>query len=141
MTIWDAVGAVRPPPAPRGDRQRLSDSCSALLAQTRSQEYTLVEAPAPGALRLQAAITHGATSPTALAFAGESTLEVKIQDAHTGAWLAAEADRRVGGTHLFDTEVCNARGDVHNRLACWADAAVYRLCVARGGAACVTPNA
>jgi Protein of unknown function (DUF3313) len=75
------------------------------------------------------------------AFAGEITLEVKIQDAHTGELLAAEADRRVGGTKLFDTEVFNAWGDVHNRLACWADAAVYRLCVVRGGANCVKPKA
>ena len=120
-----------------------TDANAALVQDTSrlgalSQDYTLVEEPTPGTLRLQAAITHGEASRTALAFvskaiqqarlanvlwtfgsgkpafAGEITLEVKVQDAHIGALLAAEADRRVGGTNLFGKEVFNAWGDVHN---------------------------
>jgi hypothetical protein len=55
--------------------------------------------------------------------------------------LAAGADRRVGGTNLFDKEVFNSWGDVKNSLEFWADASVYRLCVLRGGANCVKPKA
>ena len=75
------------------------------------------------------------------AFAGEVTIEFKVHDAQTGALLAAGADRRVGGTKLFDKEVFNAWGDVKNSLEFWADASVYRFCVLRGGTRYVKPKA
>jgi hypothetical protein len=68
VTIWEEAGTEHSPEA-REDLQRLADGFSALLAQKLSQDYTLVEHPAPGTLRLQAAITHGEASRTALAFA------------------------------------------------------------------------
>jgi hypothetical protein len=64
VTIWRPT--AERVPAPRGAWQRRADGYSALPARTRSREYTLVEAPAPGTPRLQAAVTPGEAPRTAL---------------------------------------------------------------------------
>lgn len=149
----------------REDLQRLADSFYNTLHQKLSKDYRIIAKPTPGAMRIQAAITHGEKSTLALtfaskavwqlqavntlwtgfsgkpAFAGEVTVEFKVQDAHTGELLAAGVDRRVGGQQLFEKEVLNSWGDVKNSLEFWADATVYRLCVLRGDANCVEPRA
>jgi len=164
VTIWDDP-ANRLSPEQREDLQRLVDSFYDSLYLKLAKDYAMVEKPAPGAMRVQAAITHGEESRTGLAFAskaipqlrlpnalwtlgngkpafaGEVTIEVIVKDAQTGELLAAGADRRVGGTNLFDKEVFNSWGDVKNSLEFWADASVYRLCLLRGGANCVKPKA
>jgi hypothetical protein len=124
----------------------------------------MVEAPAPDAMRIQAAITHAEKGVTELtlvskvipqarlanllwtfasgkpAFAGEATIEFIVKDAQTGELLSAGVDRRVGGTNLFDKEVINSWGDVRNIFEFWTDDAVYRLCVLRGGTNCIKPK-
>lgn len=164
VTVWDDP-AHRLSPEQREGLQRLVDSFYDALYLKLAKDYQMVEKPAPGTMRIQAAITHGEESRTGLtvaskaipqlrlpnalwtvgsgkpAFAGEVTLEVIVKDAQTGELLAAGADRRVGGTNLFDKEVFNSWGDVKNSLEFWADASIYRLCVLRGGANCVKPKA
>ena len=136
-----------------------------MLHQKLSRDYEMVTQPGLLAMRVQAAITHGEEAQTDLtvaskvipqarvanvlwtfasgkpAFAGEVTIEFKVHDAQRGELLAAGADRRVGGTNLFDKEVFNEWGDVKNSLEFWADATVYRLCVLRGGTHCIKPKA
>ncbi|MGQ0557227.1 MAG: DUF3313 domain-containing protein [Nitrospiraceae bacterium] len=149
----------------REDLQRLADSFYNTLHQKLSKDYRLVAKPTPGAMRIQAAITHGEKSTLALtfaskavwqlqavntlwtgfsgkpAFAGEVTVEFKVQDADTGELLAAGIDRRVGGQQLFEKEVFNSWGDVKNSLEFWADATVHRLCTLRGQSICEEPRA
>lgn len=164
VAIWDDP-TRRLSPEQREDLQRLADSFYNTLHLKLSKDYQIVAKPAPGAMRIQAAITHGEKSTLALtfaskavwqlqavntiwtgfsgkpAFAGEVTVEFKVQDADTGELLAAGMDRRVGGQQLFEKEVLNSWGDVKNSLEFWADATVYRLCTLRGGANCVEPKA
>jgi hypothetical protein len=164
VTIWQGPDD-KLSPEQRQDLQHLVDSFYDMLYLKLSKDYEMVTQPAPGAMRVQAAITHGEKSVTSLtflskaipqvrlvnaawkfgtgkpAFAGEVTLEFKAQDAQTGELLAAGADRRVGGVNLFDKEVFNSWGDVKNSLDFWADASIYRLCVLRGGTNCVKPKA
>jgi Protein of unknown function (DUF3313) len=164
VTVWDDP-AHRLSPEQREDLQRLVDSFYDALYLRLSKEYRIVDQPAHGTMRIQAAITHGEESQTGLtfaskaipqlqaantiwtfasgkpAFAGEVTAEFKIHDAYTGELLAVGADRRVGGRQLFDKEVFNSWGDVKNSLEFWTDATVYRLCVLRGGVNCVEPKA
>lgn len=152
------------PPDQQADLQHLADSFYDLLYVKLSKDYHMVEKAAPGAIRAQVAITHGEESRTGAsflskvipqarmanrlwnfghgkpAFAGEVTIEWIAQDALSGELMGAGADRRVGGTNLFDKEVFNSWGDVKNSLEFWSDAAVYRLCVLRGGKDCVKPD-
>lgn len=159
VTIWDDP-TRRLSTEQREDLQRFADSFYNTLHQKLSKDYRLVARPTPGAMRIQAAITHGEKSTLALtfaskavwqlqaintlwtgfsgkpAFAGEVTVEFKVQDADTGELLAAGIDRRVGGQQLFEKEVFNSWGDVKNSLEFWADATVYRLCTLRGESSC-----
>ena len=135
------------------------------LFQKLSQGYEMVEAPAAGTLRITMAITDAEKSWTAPAFlsklilelqvanklwslasgkpvfAGEASVEFKVQDARTGELLIAGVDRRVGGQKLFDREVFNSWGDVKNSLNFWADLSAYQLCTLRGRTDCVEPEA
>ncbi len=163
MTIWEDP-ASKLSGDKREDLQRLLDSFHHMLAQKLSKDYAMVATPAADTMHIQAAIIHPDTAVTELtvvskvipqaraanmlwtfasgkpAFAGEATIEFIVKDAQTGDLLAAGADRRVGGTNLFDKEVFNSWGDVKNALDFWADASVYRLCVLRGGTNCVKPK-
>lgn len=164
VTIWnDPAHGLSPDQ--REDLQRLVDSFYDGLYVKLAKDYEMVEKPVPGAMRVKVAITHGEEARTGLtfaskaipqlrlsnalwtfgsgkpAFAGEVTIEAIVKDAQTGELLAAGADRRVGGVNLFDKEVFNSWGDVKNSLEFWTDASVYRLCVLRGGANCVKPQA
>jgi hypothetical protein len=164
VTIWQ-----RPDEKLTADEQRdlqhLADSFYDMLYVKLSKHYEMVGKPTPGAIRVQAAITHGEQAYTALtfvskvvpqlrlanvlwrfssgkpAFAGEVTLEFKVHDSQTGELLAAGADRRVGGVNLFDKEVFNSWGDVKNSLDFWVDASVYRFCQLRGETNCEKPKA
>jgi hypothetical protein len=143
----------------------LSGSFYTRLFQKLSQDYQMVETPALGTLRMTMVITDVETSWMAPAFlsklilelqvanklwslssgkpvfAGEASVEFKVQDARTGELLIAGIDRRVGGQKLFDREVFNSWGDVKNSLTFWADLSVYQLCTLRGRTDCIEPEA
>jgi hypothetical protein len=147
------------------DLQQLANVFYDMLSQKLSQDYILVERPAPGSMLIQVAITHAERSwiaPQFLskvswqlqvlnrvwtyfsgkpAFAGEMTVEFTVHDAQTGAFLFAGTDRRVGGQNLFDKEVFNSWGDAQHSLEYWTEQSVYQLCLARRGANCIRPKA
>jgi hypothetical protein len=147
------------------DLQRLADSFYDMLYQRLSKDYEMTDKPSADTMRIQVAITHAEKSwvaPAVLskmawqlqvantlwtfasgkpAFAGEISVDFKAHDAQTAELLAVGADRRVGGRNLLDREVFNSWGDVKNSLEFWTDAAVYRLCVLRGGENCAEPRA
>ena len=152
-------------PEEKEELNELASSFHDMLTRKLSKDYVLVESPVPGAMRINAAITHAERSwvaPAVLskvswqlqllnsfvtyfrgkpAFAGEITIEFTVHDAQTGALLLAGTDRRVGGQNLFTKEVLNSWGDVQNSLEFWTEQSAYQLCVARQGTNCVQPRA
>jgi hypothetical protein len=147
----------------RHDLQQVVDTFYASLRTKLTPYFELVDRPGPGVLRAQVAIENSERSDTALkvaskgvpygavpgtiwtmitgkpAFVGEASIEYILKDGGTGELLAAGADRRVGGDAV-STEYLNSWGDVKNALDYWTDAAVYRVCVQRGGSSCVRPR-
>lgn len=150
------------------ENEELSEVASSfydMLSEKLSKDYIVVDSPVPGAMRIDAGITHAERSWVAPAvvskvswqlqllnsvltyfrgkpaFAGEITIEFTVRDAQTGALLLAGIDRRVGGQNLFSKEVFNSWGDVQNSLKFWTEQSAYQLCVARRGTNCVQPKA
>ena len=143
----------------------LTKSFYDMLSGRLSQDYVLVEQPAPDAMSIQVIIKHAESSwiaPQVLskvswqlqamnsvvryfrgkpAFAGEITIEFSVHDSLTGELLFAGTDRRVGGQNLFDKEAFNSWGDVQNSLEYWTEQSAYHLCVARRGSNCSQPKA
>jgi hypothetical protein len=163
VTIWSAKPSTLPQDQ-LDDYQKLVDNFHRTLSEKLAKSYGIVDAPVPGALRIQTAIVNGAQANNTLkvakviapyagiadflwtfatgkpAFAGEVSLEYMIRDAQTGALLAAGADRRVGGNQLGKSTF-TTWGDVQNILTYWSDLTVYRLCVDRAAPECVKPRA
>jgi len=163
VAIWSAKPSTLPPEE-LADFQKLVDSFHRTLSDKLAKSYAMIDAPAPGAFRIKAAIINGRQANTTLkvakviapyagfadalwtfitgkpAFTGEVTLEYMISDSVTGELLAAGADRRVGGNQLGVATV-SSWGDVQNILTYWSDLAVYRLCVNRAAADCRKPRA
>jgi len=163
VTIWSEKPSSLPAEQ-MADYQKLVDSFHRTLTDKLSKNYMIVEAPAPGALRMQTAIINGAQANNTLkvaktfapyagfadllwtfvtgkpAFAGEVSLEYMIKDAQSGELLAAGADRRVGGNQLGKSTF-TTWGDVQNILTYWSDLTVYRLCLDRVDRDCRKPSA
>lgn len=163
VTIWSAKPSTLPQEQ-LDDYQKLVDNFHRTLREKLAVSYGIVEAPAPGALRIQTAIVNGAQAYNTLkvakviapyagfadilwtfatgkpAFAGEVSLEYMIKDAQTEELLAAGADRRVGGNQLGKATF-TTWGDVQHILTYWSDLAVYRLCVDRAAPDCRKPTA
>jgi hypothetical protein len=163
VTIWSEKPSTLPA-AEQADYQKLVDSFHVTLRDKLAKSYSIVDAPAPGALRIQTAIINGRQANNTLkvakviapyagfadvlwtfvtgkpAFTGEVTLEYMIKDAASGELLAAGADRRVGGNQL-GKQTFTTWGDVQNILTYWSDLAVYRLCVDRYDTNCQKPSA
>jgi hypothetical protein len=162
VTIWgDSTTALSN--GEREDLQRLADSFYRTLALKLSKDYTLVDKPVSGTLRVQTAISSGEGARAELLvskvitqaqaanllwtfaskkppLAGEVTVEFIVKDARTGNLLAAGVDRRGEGATLFHKEAFTSWGDVRNGLEFWTDASLYRLCLLRGGPNCITPR-
>jgi hypothetical protein len=165
IVIWQSESSSTLSFQEREDLQQLANSFHSMLNTKLSQDYELVNRPAPGTMRIQVAITDADRSWTSAAlvaraipqlqaanrlwtfasgkpaFSGEITVEFKVHDAQTGELLVAGADRRVGGMSLMHPEVFNSWGDVRNSLAFWTDMSAYRLCVLRGDSGCARPKA
>ncbi len=163
VAIWTAESRHFPADQ-MSDYQKLVDSFQQTLTGKLAKNYTIVQQPAPGVLRIQTAIVNGAQANNTLkvaktiapyasfadlvwtfatgkpAFAGEVSLEYMIRDAQTNDLLGAGADRRVGGNQL-GRSTFTTWGDVQNILTYWSDLTVYRLCVDRAGASCQRPSA
>jgi uncharacterized protein DUF3313 len=165
VKLWAPKGAdAKLPPDQQADLQRLVDSFDHTLREKLAKDYKMVDAPAPGAMRIEVAIVSGKKANSTLkvaktvapyagtadtvwsfvtgkpAFAGEASLEFMIHDTKSGELLVAGADRRVGGNQLGKATVKDW-GDVENILTYWSDEAVYALCVDRKAQNCVKPSA
>jgi hypothetical protein len=148
----------------REDLQMLTDFAYSQIHDALSLDYTFVTQPGPGVMRAAFAITEAeASSPTAdvvtsiipqtriltgakglvvggkPGFVGTAGLEVKLTDAQTGKILAMAVDRRGGTKDL--SGMTNEWNDVEKAYIYWAAAVRYRLCMLRGGANCVEPEA
>jgi hypothetical protein len=165
VKLWAPKGTeTKLPPDQLADLQKLVDSFDHTLREKLAKDYTLVDAPAPGAMRIEVAVVNGRKANSTLrvaktiapyagsadtlwtfatgkpAFTGEASLEFMIHDTQTGELLAAGADRRVGGNQLGKATVKDW-GDVENILTYWSDEAVYALCMDRKARNCVKPSA
>lgn len=163
VTIWGEA-TNRLSNGEREDLQRLADSFYQTLALKFAKDYTLVDKPVYGAMRVQAAIASGEGARTEQmfvpkgipqgqaanvlwnfastkpAFAGEVAIEFIVKDARTGDLLAAGVDRRGGGRSLFSKEAFDSWQEVKDSVEFWIDASLYRLCLLRGGPHCVKPG-
>ena len=165
VKLWAPKGAgSKLPPDQLTDLQKLVDSFDHTLREKLAKDYAMVDAPAPGAMRIEVAIVNGKKATSTLrvaktiapyagsadtvwsfvtgkpAFVGEASLEFMIHDTQNGELLVAGADRRVGGNQLGKATVKDW-GDVENILTYWSDEAVYALCVDRKAQNCVKPSA
>ena len=146
------------------DQQTLADTFYTVLHETLAQDYEMVNELGPGVLHVQTAITDAQASnpvldtvstvmPIGLAvaqtknlvtgkpgFVGEASAEARVSDGQTGELLAAAVDRRVGGKALAGSPL-NSWDDARRAYQYWAEQFRYRLCVERGGADCVQPDA
>ena len=160
VTIWMGTDSEMKDLA-KEDRQRVADELFSLLHARLSKDYQIVQAPAPGTMRIAAALTSAESSYPIMdtvstiipvgaavsilkaiatgkpAFVGEATAELKITDATTDVVLFEAVDRRVGTKN--PTGFWNEWEDVDAALAYWTDRLGYRLCTARGATGCVAP--
>ncbi len=143
VTIWlDPTSELSETPAE--DRQNLANSFHAVLQETLSEDYEIVQVPGPGTIRLRVALTEAvASSPTmdtistyipqarllsgiatigsdTAAFVGEATAEGEARDAVSGELLAAGVDRRAGSKAL-DRDTLSSWSDVEAAFKAWAE--------------------
>jgi len=146
------------------DLQMLTDFAYNHFHEALSQDYTIVSQPGPGVMRVALAITEAEASDPAAdvvtsiipqtriltgikgyavggkpGFVGTAGLEAKVTDAKTGKLLIAAVDRRGGTKDL--SGMTDDWNDVEKGYIYWAAAMRYRLCMLRGGANCVEPEA
>ncbi len=146
----------------RENYQNLANNAFVYLNEALQKDYKVVQAPEPGAFRVQMAIidadsskpvrnTLSTLSPIGLglnivAFSatgkqmgvGEITTEMKVTDAATGELLGAALDRRVGGKDI--TKLWSSWYNADEALKYWAKKFAFVLCDMRGGANCVKPD-
>lgn len=142
--------------------QKLANNAFVYLKQELQKGNEIVNAPEPGTMRVQMAITDADSSkpvrntlatvfPIGMAVSlvklsatgkqtgvGEITGELKVTDAVTGELLAAALDRRVGGHELSTLWSTWANADAS--LKFWAQKLSYAFCMDRGGTNCVKPE-
>ncbi|MDR4461879.1 MAG: DUF3313 domain-containing protein [Nitrospirales bacterium] len=146
------------------DLQMLTDFAYGQLHDALSLDYTFVTQPGPGVIRATFAITEAeASNPVAdvvtsiipqtriltgvkglivggkPGFVGTAGLEAKFTDAQTGKILGLAVDRRGGTKNL--SGMTDKWNDVEKAYIYWAAAVRYRLCMLRGDANCVEPEA
>jgi hypothetical protein len=123
VTVWvrpdSALKDLRPE-----DRQHLADDLYTKVKTALAQDYTFVDRPGPGVMRLRVAITEATQRYVALdtvstvvpqmrviseikslatgtqSFVGKASVEAELKDAQTGEVLFAAVDRQAGGKTL-----------------------------------------
>jgi hypothetical protein len=141
--------------------QKLANNAYVYLVRELEKDYTIVQTPQPGTLRVQMAIIDADSSkpvrntlstvmPIGIGLSlvkygatgkqsgvGEITSEMKITDASTGELLGAALDRRVGGKDI--TKLWSSWYNADSALQYWAKRLSYVMCDMRGGGNCVKP--
>jgi hypothetical protein len=140
------------------DQQTLSSYYYHALEQDLTQQnYTIVDKPGPGVLRLRVALTDASKATPGLrtvsvivpqarllglvknlstgtyAFVGSAQSEGEILDSVTGQRLAAAVDHRSGGLSVKNAAVWKW-GDAENAMDFWAHRLAQRLADMRDGA-------
>lgn len=154
VTVWrsEESGLAE---IPEDELLQLVNHLDASLRSRLAQDYTLVEEPGPGTLRLRVAITEargsrvvadtvstvipqlrllsnlGKLASGTHAFVGRAGVEAEILDARTGARLAAAVDRRAGGKSL--TGATDTWSDVKEAFDHWSEQLAARLAELRSG--------
>lgn len=142
--------------------QAIAGRFYATLSAALAEDYRIIDAPEPGALRFEVALTAAegadvardviskAVAPARVLstaaskitgkpmFQGSAAIEAKISDAMTGEVLVASMDRRVGG-NAINAATLKTWGDVYEIMDFWTAAIRYKLCSARGDAVCIEP--
>jgi hypothetical protein len=132
------------------DRQMLVNALHSALSKELGQHYKIVDQPAPGTLKIRAAITEAEGSNVVLdtvssihpgtllvskakglatgvdSFVGIAGAEGEVLDAATGERLLAAVDRRVGQKSL-GAGTLNSWDDVEQSYAIWAKKTAARL--------------
>ncbi|MHC4165539.1 MAG: DUF3313 domain-containing protein [Planctomycetota bacterium] len=143
------------------DLQKLATNFYVYLGRELRKDYKIVDAPEPGTISVQAAITGaegsrpvsdlmssvvpiGAGVSVAKDFAtgkpmgvGEMSMEMKVTDAMTGELLAAAADRRAGGKN--PKGILDTWNDANLAMDYWAKRLRYFLCLGHVGIQCTKP--
>ncbi len=141
---------------------QLAEYFYATLYKNLAEDYRMLEAPEPGALYFEVALTgaEGAdvtrdiisktVAPARLLstaaskltgepmFQGSAAIEAKISEAASGEVLVASMDRRVGG-NAINTDTLKTWGDVYAIMDFWAASIRFKLCSARGSGDCQAP--
>lgn len=145
----------------RENYQKLANNALAYLTQELQQDFQIVSAPEPGAMRLQFAIIDADSSkpvrnvlssvmPIGIGVSllkygatgkqsgvGEISAEIKVTDAMSGKLLGAALDKRVGGKDpkgIVDTWY-----NADQAIQYWAKRVRFVMCEQRGGSDCVKP--
>jgi len=146
ITIWYRETASG---IPAEEAQQLADHLDAALRQQLAKDYTLVDQPGSGVLRLRVAITEMKGAKKALnvtssvlppmrlmsavkkvttgthAFVGRAGIEAEILDSMTGERLAAAVDHRVGTKRIKGS--ASTWGQVQAAFDYWAERLRIRL--------------
>ncbi len=132
------------------DQQALCDYAYSTFTKELGKNYTLVDQPGPGVLKISAALTDATSATPGLrsisvvipqtrvlsaikmaatgtfAFVGSAQGAIKFNDATSGELLAEAVDERVGGTSVKNITVFQW-GDAENAINYWADLIDQRL--------------
>ncbi len=141
-------------------RQALADYAHLRLREELGKDYTIVDHPTPGALRLTGVFTRLGGRKVTLdtvstvvpqvrliaeaqgvftgkpSFVGEAAMEARATDSWTGELLGAAVDRRVGGKSIKGMD---SWADVRAAMDVWAKRARYRFCMLREENGCPAP--
>jgi len=144
VTLWRS-GRKSLDPVPEGDLLRLVNDLETAVRRRLGDDFTLVEQPGPGVMRIRLAITEarasdpvldvlrgrsggevtsgdGALHPETRRFIESAQIEGEIRDAGSNQLLAAGVDRRREGAPAIATWA-----DVDRALGHWADRVCARL--------------
>jgi hypothetical protein len=146
VQFWDSANTT----VPASDQRMLASYLYSALRESLQNDFTLVDQPGPGVLKLEAAIIDASASTPVLrsvsvilpqafllnrvqslgtgsyAFVGSAQVEGQITDSMTGTRLAAAVDQRQGGMSIR-TATQGSWGDAKNILDFWAQRTAQRL--------------
>ncbi len=162
ITLWRPSQEQLEYMAESQDLEHLATFFYHTLYQKFSEDYEMVDEPAPGTLHVQVGLTSVEESWVMLdvittlpggrlfsrgleystgkpLFTGEASVEFRVTDAETGDLLRAGVDRRVGAKTL-DKDSFDNWTDAEAVLEFWANRAKWQLCTLRGETSCVHPQ-
>jgi hypothetical protein len=135
---------------PKYNQQALCDYFYTVLQKDLGKNFTIVDEPGPGVMKLSAALTDASSAIPVLrtislivpqaralstikmvatgtyAFVGSAEGDAKLTDSVSGQLLAAWADKRVGGVSVKNVTVFTW-GDADNAMDYWANGLDQRL--------------